>query len=43
MPGMGSTFRFTLPFAPEPALPSRPEASTGDSVSAESLLRGGAA
>jgi PAS domain S-box-containing protein len=43
MPGMGSTFRFTLPFAPEPALPSRPEASNGVSVSAESLLRGGAA
>ena len=27
MPGMGSTFRFTLPCSPEPALPSKPSAA----------------
>ncbi len=44
MPGMGSTFRFTLPFAPEPALPSRSQIpGGGEHASAASLHRGGAA
>jgi len=35
MPGMGSTFRFTLPCSPEPALPSPPPASPATSGAPE--------
>jgi chemotaxis family two-component system sensor kinase Cph1 len=43
MPGMGSTFRFTLPACPEPALPSGKAVVTTQRPTMRAGNRGGAA